>query len=514
MEVLRELLQIIATKSDMTKTLPEAFDQDGADDKNYFVTVYIKGILDGTFATDADAAKAIYGTGTTDQRYRTLKSRVYDRLIRSILQLQVKQPEHSEYLSYYYKCTRNMICAQSLIRFASRKAGFEIAERTMAIANKYQFTDINVTLSKLLCETAAVRGYKRKFELYRNLTEKYLAIQNAEYRSDFLLDQFLLAITLSTPTIQSLSKLGIDALKEIEEYESIHHTHTLILNKYRVQIALYEVQEERDRFLVACNQAIVYLESNPHLSQPARLGEFRLRKIMMLLMTQNIEEAYSSAESVYNSFREGGNNWYVALYFSAVACLRFGDYGKAREYHSLAIKQRQFAHQNEATLETWTIIEAYVTLAERLILPTQGIDPPKHKKFDFQSYINSVPEESKKKKIANTVILVSHVCFLTLEKDFAGAEARIDYIKVYASRYIREKHYNRVRTFLRMLQNFAKCSFDPYAIRSENTTLYKTLKSTSKQHTTETMCEYIQFEVLYEALLGFLEKYELGVSSD
>ncbi|MCO6465128.1 MAG: hypothetical protein J5I53_00795, partial [Bradyrhizobiaceae bacterium] len=95
----------------MTKTLPEAFDQDGADDKNYFVTVYIKGILDGTFATDADAAKAIYGTGTTDQRYRTLKSRVYDRLIRSILQLQVKQPEHSEYLSYYYKCTRNMICA-------------------------------------------------------------------------------------------------------------------------------------------------------------------------------------------------------------------------------------------------------------------------------------------------------------------------------------------------------------------------------------------------------------------
>lgn len=509
MEVLRELLQIIATKSDMTKTLPEAFDQDGADDKNYFVTVYIKGILDGTFATDADAAKAIYGTGTTDQRYRTLKSRVYDRLIRSILQLQVKQPEHSEYLSYYYKCTRNMICAQSLIRFASRTAGLEIAERTMAIAAKYQFTDICVTLSRMLSETAAVQGHKRKFEQYRDLTLKYLEILHAEYQSDFLLDQFLLTSNLSTITIQSQVKQGKVALEEISKYESIFHTHTLKLNKFRIQIALYEVQEERDQFLSACNEAINYLESNPHLSQPARLGEFRLRKLMMLLMTQNIEEAYITGESVFNSFRSGGNNWYVSLYFSAVACLRFGDFSKAKEYHSLAVGHRQYPLQVEATHETWEIIHAYITLADLLMISDNQRTFPREQDFNVQEFIASVPEESKKKKVANVVILISHVCFLILNKDFAGVETRIDYIKVYVSRYMREKQYNRVRTFLRMLQNFSKLSFDTNAIKKENAGLYKTLKSTKHMHTTVTMCEFIQFETLYEALLAFLEKYEL-----
>jgi hypothetical protein len=235
--------------------------------------------------------------------------------------------------------------------------------------------------------------------------------------------------------------------------------------------------------------------------------------MIMLMQTQQIQEAYQNADAVISSFRIAGNNWYLAIYFSAVATLRVGDYQAAAKYIHLALVQKQFVLQSEQSKETWTIISAYLTIAEQMGLANGDMPSHASKQFRLSTFLNSVPEESKKKKITNIVILISHVCFLILEHDFDAAERRIDYMRVYVSRYLKERHFNRVRIFLRMLQTLPRYSFDPHAIRKANAELFAQLELTKTDHSPGTLYEYIQFESLYEGILDYLEKYEASIAA-
>lgn len=505
MEVIKEILRVVASKADVSKVLPEIDPANKGEITKSLNARYLKGLLTDQFSTDDDAAAALYGTEKADNRYRTLKSRTFERLLHSILFLQVKQPEHSEYLAYYYKCTRNLLCAQTLMRFASRTSGFAIAEKTLSTAEKYQFTDISVTLCKLLCETSAIWGHRHKFEDYYNRMNQHLDALRAEYRSDALLDIFALESNVSSRTLQHIVTFGESAMAEMIELEQKYSTRNLKLNVFRIRIELEGSRDNPIAIISACNDAIMYLEANPQMSQPARLGEFRLRKMVMQVQTQQVKEAHSDSDKVIKSFRVAGNNWYLAAQFATIAALRVGDYDAAERYIQIAANQRKFVLLDESRRESWTILSAYLNIADLLGLRD---NPSAKRHFRLSTYLNSVPEESKKKKVANIIILISHVCFLILDEDFDSAEKRLDYTRVYIGRYLREKHFNRVRVFLRMLHNFPKHSFDPEFIREANASLYEQLKATQADHAPSSIFEYIQFETLYEGLLGFLEQYE------
>lgn len=505
MEVIKEILRIVTSKSDVAKVFPELGSLTEQKESDSIAGKYLYGLLNDTYATDDEAAKALYGTSKSDSRYRTLKSRTYERLIHSSLFLQVKQPEHSEYLSYYYKCTRNLICAQSLMRFASRTASYAVAEKTLIMAERYQFTDICLALCRLLCETAALWGQRRNFDCYTKKVNLYLKVLEAEYRSEYLLDLFALEANVTSRTWQYMVSFGEQSRKEIIELEAQFGSHNLKLNVFRIKISLGEYEDLPYDIIEACNDAIAYLEANPHLSQPARLGEFRLRKMIMLLFTQQTREAHNIAPVVIDSFRAAGNNWYLAIYMAAIIAMRVGDFQAVENYIELATGRRKFVLLDESRKESWTILSAYLTIAESLGLREER-KVSRH--FRLSTYLNSVPEESKKKKVINIVILISHVCFLIINKDFDAAERRIEYTRIYVSRYLKEKHFNRVRVFLRMLQTLPRQSFDPRAIRKANEKLYEQLKATAADHSNATLFEFIQFETLYEGILGYLEEYE------
>ena len=507
MEILKEILRIVTSKSDVPKVLPELDEHGDPELRESLTGQFLQGLQEDAFEDDDQAARDLYGTDKSDQRYRTLKSRVYERLLHSLLFLQVKQPEHSEYLSYYYKCTRNLICAQSLMRFASRTAGFHVAQKTLTIAQKYEFTDVCLTLSVLLRETVGFWGQKRKFDQYNKLVKKYFKIMEAEYRSDELLDSYAIEVTYTSRTKQYLITYGESILEEISELEAEHGSHLLKLNVFRHRINLANMMDNPTDIISACEDAIDYLTANRHLSQPARLGEFRLRRMMKQLLVRRSDEAITDADAVINSFREGGNNWYIALYYATAAAFHEHAFDKAEKYLSLATNHRLYSLLAEPRKEPFTLFRAYIHLAQRLGLYAAPTDS-KFAQFRVTTYLNSVPEESKVKKVSNVLILVSHACFLILDGEFDAAEKRIEYLKVYGSRYLKEKHYQRVRVFIRLLQAIPRNSFLADEIRRDNATLYEELLATREDHLPSTINEYIPFETLYNSLLDFLEKYE------
>lgn len=506
MEIMKEILRIVTSKSDSAKIFPELDPDSPEEITGSLQAQLINGLLTDELSSDLEASKILYQTEHPDARYRTLKSRLYERLLHSLLFLQVKQPEHSEYLSYYYKCTRNLICSQTLMRFASRKAGYAVALKTFSIAQKYQFTDICLTLSALLRDTVAFWQQHRKFEHYNNLVRKYIKTLEAEYESDAMLDSYSLEFAKSSRTKVFIQEFSYKVLESQRELQKRFQSHVLTLNLFRARINNAVVRDELDEIVKTSDDAIRYLTQNPHLSQPARLGEFRLRKMSMLLVLRRQQEAYEMADQVIGSFSTGGNNWYIALDLAVMAALSVGDYRTGCLYHERAMGNRKFALLDEIRREQWLVYGAYLFLAERIGLFDGSEEATKYKQFRLSTFLNSIPEEVKSKKDSNVLVLISHVYFLVVDHDLDAAERRIDYLRVYVSRYLKERTYHRVRIFLRMLQALPRFSFDAERIAEGNADLYAALKETSNDPIQHGTSELIPFEVLYEALLKFLRK--------
>ena len=83
MEILKEILRIVTSKSDKAKVFPELIEDDIA--STSLAGRFLNGMANDTYANDEDAAKDLYGTDAGDQRFRTLKSRTYERLMQSVL---------------------------------------------------------------------------------------------------------------------------------------------------------------------------------------------------------------------------------------------------------------------------------------------------------------------------------------------------------------------------------------------------------------------------------------------
>lgn len=506
MDFLREILRVVTSKSDAKKTLPELFEEDGEEQLS---SRFLKGILDGKYSSDDEVANDLYGTSKSDQRYRTLKSRLSDRLMHALLFLQIKQPEHSEYLSYYYKCTRNLICSQTLLRFASRRAGTHLAERTLTTAMKYQFTDVSLALTSLLRESAGISMQRKEFYYYNTLLKKLIDTLAAEYRSEELYDTLNMDLTFSRKKKSLITKQAEQCLEEIERLSKEYSSHSLILGYHRMALAEADVKGDFESSIERCDAALKYLGDNPHLSQRARIGEFSITRMLSCLYTRKYSEALRMSDNCISSFIEAGHNWYLALDVSCASALLCGEYQKAEAFHLMATSHKRFALQNEITKEWWFLYNAYLNLSEALGLKPV-LEEKKKVTFRLSTFLNSVPEFAKEKKIYNVHILILHAAFLIVEGNYDQAEKRIEYLRVYMTRYLKEKEFNRTRAFLRLLTSFPRLGFNAQLLRRDNAKMLAELQATANDPMPSETNEFIQYEVIYEQLLQVMAQHELA----
>ncbi|MCO6465148.1 MAG: hypothetical protein J5I53_00895 [Bradyrhizobiaceae bacterium] len=502
MDVVKEILDVITSKVNIRKVFPDLKKKKSVQSPR---TRYIDGLVNNLYTSDKQAAKDLYGVDTPDQRFRTLKSRTLEAVVSASLTLEFKQPEHSEYLSQYFKCARYFFCANILNRFASRAAGSAIADKAFSISKQYGFTDFSVQFCKMLGETAALWGQRKQAITYDKQLTELLAVQKAEFRADTLIDLFALETGVSQNTLEDIIKFGDEAIKETQAYYDLYGTHTLQLNLFRITIAVGEFRENSSDLLALCDEAIDYLHRHPQYLQPARLAEFKLRRVILLLITHQIDSAYLESYSLHDSFRNGGNNWFLALYLSSMTALRVSEYRRAADLLSIAQDHRQFKHLDETSKESFAILNAFVELADLLGLFRRK--RPK-KVFRLSRYINSLEEESKKKKTTNIAIIISHICLAIALDDYDEADEQADGLQDYIANYLQEPHFNRVRVFLDLLASFSRGNYYATTIEKSNRKLLPLLQETKNDHSPPTLFEYMQFEVLYDALLKHVRKHE------
>lgn len=504
MEILQEILNIVTNRKDAKRSLPELDPASPA--STTLAARFMQGVVSGEYSSDDDAAEKLYGTTASDQRFRTMKSRTFDRLLQSVLFLQVRQPEHSEFLSYYYRCMRNTFVAQTLMRFSARKAGYLVASKTLTIAQRYQYTDLCLTLSVILRETSAVWYKRAAFMRHHANVQLYFRQLEAEYQADYLIDYLGIETDITSRSNSQLEALHVSTLNTVNELADAHGTNTLKLNQFRAALSYYDFMGNYFSVMRICDEAVAYLDQHPHLAQKARYGEFMLMKMTSALAVRQYLEVHELSERCIHSFTAGGNNWFFACDLAFIAALNVQDYQFAENIYNLAVSHRKLSLQPERTRERWLIYAAYLYLAEQLGLYTSITE--RSRSFRLTTYMNSVPEQSKSKKVFNVLIIVSQYLILILHGDYDAAERRGEYLRVYASRYLKEPHFARIRLFLRILHTFPRYSFLSNDIRKRIEPLLKKLNASKGSNESSEINELIPFEVLIDAILQHIERRE------
>lgn len=498
---MREMLDLVTRRSDKSKSLPELYGMD-SDSKDSLPAKFLLGLQNSGAETDDELAEYVYGT-KADQRYRTLKSRTYERLIQALLLLQIKPPHNSEYLSCYYKTMRNMMAAETLTRFSSLRSGESLAVKTLATAEKYHFIEICCQLVTALRIFARNEVNIKKFNHYDKLSVYYLEVLSAQNEAVALMDR-LNMITYQNTKMKNQIAVAEKSITRINELTKKFNTYTLVMTSCRAEIGYLELVGDFAGILSICNYALEYLNKNPHLYSKARDGEYTIYKVACMMYLRQMEEAFLICPSCISKFQSGGQNWFVAHenYFNISMILK--KFSEAEDCYIECADHPRFNGLSTFLKERFSVAESYLLIAERLNLFSPKVS--RTKTFRLSKFLNSVEIVSKDKSVQNAIILFAHVVFLILDKKYAEAEKRIEYLRVYGTRYLKDAQFEKPRLFIRVLQFFPRYGFDARLIRPHLKNVMAEMDAEIKNPVPGELLEVIPFEVLTEALLQHQER--------
>jgi hypothetical protein len=232
------------------------------------------GIRKGTIKNDATGAALLYEASSTDNRYTTLKNRLKGRLLNSLFHLNLKRAGFSESAQARYAMKKKAFLADTLLRLGARNAAVRIAERTLALAQKYQQTDLILEMSLILRKHASILGKTTLFDFYDNIVKKSFRILEAEIISSEYQDRAQSMRTLKAGGRRLYAPQFIAHVDELKSMIDSESSFTFLLNYYRLRAIACGAAGDVPQLLATCEEALAYLRSVPHLAQRPQHGEF------------------------------------------------------------------------------------------------------------------------------------------------------------------------------------------------------------------------------------------------
>ncbi|NET39471.1 MAG: hypothetical protein F6K19_47155 [Cyanothece sp. SIO1E1] len=180
----------------------------------------------------------------------------------------------------------------------------------------------------------------------------------------------------------------------------------------------------------------------------------------------------------------GTHNWMAMLQYECILGFHAKEYGLCSD----AIKTVKKYKTSQK--ESWLIYEAYLYLFNHL-------GKYDKKRFRLGKFLNEVPAYSKDKKGMNINILIIQILVLLKDRRWPVIVDRIDALKAYTYRHLKNESTFRSDTFLSMLAVLPKAAFQRDQVEGKTKDLHLQLQ--------ESPILSVDFEIVpYEDLWDFV----------
>lgn len=500
MDELVPLIRLISKKKISDKYIMKSVKDSSKQD------VLFKAIKKGDVENDEDAYNLLYKNQGNKHAYNRMKRRLKEKLYSSLVTLDQNKQKYTSHKKASYKVMKQFVIANLLKLEKQNFLMLKVLEDTLKQAIKYELTEYVKLISKLLIQHYSIRSKNiRKLKHYQSIFKEYSKIEEFEFTAQMYYTE------LSRMYSEKVSKKGDFMNKLIsysDELKNLQKTvYSLNFNHkaFSIHSTRYIFEGDYQAAIGNADKAFTFFEKKPFQTKRI-LFTFNSDKIISLILLKNHSDAEKLIDQTLNIIDEHSFNFYALQYF------RFQNYCWNKEYDMLPVVVNEVLDRKTIVkfnyqYELWKIREAYTSfLQEAEIFSFKNFDHNR-KPFRIGKFLNEVPIYSKEKRGMNISILVVQILFLLVRKEYDKVIDRIDALKQYSFRYLRNDDTFRSNCFIKMILLIPNANFHPVRAELHSKDLYNRLVShriNIQELTSE--IEVIPFHHLWSIILKVLSR--------
>ena len=469
-------------------------------------SLLLEGIRTGSIKTDDDGLELLY-PDKNHVAYTKLKSMLYDRLLNTLFFLDLKKYSkgdvgNSRDLAYKNFCQIVLITSQG-----KRPMAVRMAERLLQKCLKNEFLDLSLLLSQFLEEHYSVWDPDEK----------------KSHKNSFLYEQNISKIKelrAITPIWAQLARMLMirrtkefdDVIEKLEKLENSKTHESSYLFNYRLYsswIFYHWLAADFNSQLESCQEAINYLEIKKRKFSLQGLSFLTYKGIAEMHLNR-VNEAEDTLSSILNEFpiTKGKIHWLNVYNYLFLVKVRRRKYIDATAMVFEVINIKSFQKIDKKWKEPWLLKEAYINLLIRIEkVDIELVKDVKIKSFRLNKFMNEVPLFYKDKRGLNVSILIVQFIYLLLDNKTNEMHDRLDGLRQYSYRYLRNDSTFRSNCFIKMLLKIPSAGFHHLRVENHTKELKKKLFSTPMMISAQSYeVEVIPYEDLWEIVMEILEK--------
>ncbi|MFN7118591.1 MAG: hypothetical protein ACK4TA_17465 [Saprospiraceae bacterium] len=477
------------------------------DSKSTKFEAFYEALASGQVQSDEVAAQCFYQSAPDHAAYRKLKTRLQERLVNTLFFIDLNQSNFNDYTRAYYNCYKMAAATRILIGRSARSAATPLAEKTLEIALQFDITDVAFLMAKeLRMHYGTMRSAKDKYERINLILQEQTNILMAELKAEQYLNDLRVDFINTNAAKPEFAAKAQEYSEELFELSKSIHSYRFNYMAYAIRALRYEVAGDYRNMLPVCQEALAYFLDKQQIVPNAVLFSFFIRAVVCLIQLERYSEARNYIPKCLEVVKEGIHNWFLALNYHMILAFYSGNFQEAYEIGKKAIDHPKLKNQNEQTNEQWHIHEAYLYY----LISIGKISPDENnpvKKFRLGKFINEVPLYKKDKRGANVSILILQILFLLQQKRYDVIIDRIESLKAYTQRYLRNDDTFRSSCFIRMLLVMAESSFNKKATIRKAEKYWEKLREKPINIAEQSAeIEIVPYEMLWEFVLESLDE--------
>lgn len=407
--------------------------------------------------SDEEACKHLYGSNNNNSSYRQLKSRFAKRLLNTVHFIDINEvsTKDDKFSKAYFQCYQALTTARYLLKFGARKSANYVIQNHFSVAEKFRFYEILKEYSFILLQSHSLAGSIKDTEKEKIRFNKYAQQADLETRAKILLAEMKVNFVKSSKiTVKTLKQLS-QQLNEITEINKVSTSYEVTYAYYSIKLKYLEVTNDLPLLLKAIDDFEHFLNTSKNYSNKAKMAVCILWKLKALLHNKSYKLGEEIIEKNESLFAKNTYNWFVFQELAFKIYLNNKNTYKAKKTYEGVIKSKIYSTVNsELVKEKWKIYEAFLAFYVNEYAPNDSME------LNVKKFLNQFTHYYHDKSGFNFNIYIVEMLSYIQANDYDSYSDRIDAIKSYKNRYLKDPSLKRSNIFCNLIIQMEKYDFD------------------------------------------------------
>ncbi len=451
--------------------------------------------------TALQLTKALYGANSTSNQaaMRQLRARVQDKLLNHLFFLDHSDPRLIVSRRYETECLNLLHKASILYLEGEYSLSERLLRRCLRAAQQGDFTTYEEqAVHKLQVIYAEQRQQNKYDKMGEDLVRLRQVLAYEREAERIFFNVRMGAEDAVAKRHEIVSKLPA-YLARLEELQRLAPTFGTFISLYRVRLIEAGLAGRYQQIIEETQRASAQLAAG---AINARRFDQRFNHFMNVyahLRARRPVEGLKLAEAFAETMHPTSSNWFYFHEHYLLLALHAGEYEQALRLLHLTQKNPSYSKLRPAALERWELLEAYT----ELVLPSEHVLPRRRNQLAVFAAL-TVPEYSRDKRGYNVAILVFQLVHYLQERLLEPVLVRLERLRKYQQRHLRDAATLRSRTFLRLLLLLPEADFNPTQLAERGRPLLRTLQQATLTRDADAEVEIIPYEDLWLLIMRVL----------